>query len=73
MCRLWSVLFLAGVAVTVAVVEALSRVVEEDQDRRRLNRPQPVSFEEKLAEHKAWEGKPMTRAEYLAVMSNNGS
>lgn len=33
-------MFLFGVAVTVAVVEAVSRVVEEDQERRRLNRSQ---------------------------------
>lgn len=31
-------MFLFGVAVTVAVADALSRVVEEDQERRRMNR-----------------------------------
>ena len=31
-------MLLFGVAVTVAVADALSHVVEEDQERRRLNR-----------------------------------
>ena len=38
MCRLWAVMFLFGVAVTIAVADAVSRIIEEDQERRRLNR-----------------------------------
>ena len=37
-CRLWFGLLLFGVAFTVAVAEALSRVIEEDRERRRQER-----------------------------------
>ena len=38
MCKLWFGLLLFGVAFTVAIAEALSRVIDEDRERRRQER-----------------------------------
>lgn len=41
MCKWYFGLLMFGVAFTVAVAEALSRVIDEDRERRRQEREQP--------------------------------